>query len=74
MACQIEFFPTEKSEIECLRSDIQTVKESNDKVRKGIFARHGELARKYIELNERMQILERNICLGTATTTMTLRS
>jgi hypothetical protein len=64
ITCQLEFFPTETNEIECLKEDVKSVKESTDKVRKSIFARHGELARKYMELNERMQIIERNICAG----------
>lgn len=64
MAAQLDFFHEELTDIECLRMDVKDVKESSDKVRKSMFARHGELARKYMELHERMQILERNICLG----------
>ena len=59
---QLEFFHTEKTEIECLISDVQVVKESTDKVRKSLFARHGELARKYMELSERMQIIRKQDC------------
>lgn len=63
MPCQIEFLPVEeKSELASLREEVQHVKGSNDKVRKSMFARHGELARKYTELQERLQIIERNIC------------
>ena len=64
MACQLEFFFCEKTEIECLKGEIKLVKESNDKVRKSIYARHGELSRKYSELSDRLQIIERNICHG----------
>lgn len=64
MATQLEFFPYEKNEIDYLKEDIKIVKDSNDKVRKSIFAKHGELAKKYADLNDRLQILERNICLG----------
>jgi hypothetical protein len=39
-------------------------RESSDKVRKCIFARYGELAHKYMELHNRMDIIERNICNG----------
>ena len=68
MACQLEFFPPfEKSEMDCLKDDVKLVKESNDKVRKSMFARHGELAKKYTEIHERLQILERNICKGIVT-------
>ena len=73
MACQLEFFSSsEQSEIDCLKADVKVCKESNDKVRKSMFARHSELARKYTELHDRLQILERNICLGVVT--MSLRS
>jgi hypothetical protein len=68
MAIQLDFFQPELSEVEYLRLDVKEVKDSNDKVRKSLFAKHGDLARKYMELHERMQILERNICLGTIKT------
>lgn len=68
MAAQLDFFQAELSDVESLRLDFMSVKESGDKVRKGIFARHGELARMYMELHERMQVLERNICLGNVKT------
>jgi hypothetical protein len=68
MSAQLDFFLPDLSDIDCLRIDVETVKYSSDKVRKSIFARHGELARKYMELHERLQILERNICLGNVKT------
>ena len=49
---------TYESEIDYLKDDIHEVRQSNDKVRKSLFARHAELAKKYIELHERMQIIE----------------
>jgi hypothetical protein len=68
MVCQLEFFQHEPpSEIDCIKNEVKYVKESSDKVRKSMFARHGELARKYLELHERMQIIERNICGGAST-------
>jgi hypothetical protein len=66
MAAQLEFFSSSTmSELDYLRSDVNAVRESNEKVRKSMFARHGELARKYAELSERMHIIERNICMKT---------
>ena len=62
MAYQLDLFETEKSELDFLKAHVQDVKESTDKVRRGIYARHAELNRKYLELHERMQIIERNIC------------
>lgn len=63
MAIQLEFFE-EKTEHDCMMEEISHIRESNDKVRKSLFARHGELAKKYMELQERMTIIERNICQG----------
>jgi hypothetical protein len=62
LACQLEFFSPEKTDMDFLRDEVKEVKESSEKVRKSLFARHGDLARKYSELHERMQIIERNIC------------
>ncbi len=64
MAYQLNFFEEEKTDLEYLRDDVKEVKESNDKVRKSMFARHAELAKKYLELNDRLQIIEKNICNG----------
>lgn len=67
MAYQLQFFDEEdKTELDYIREDMKCVKESGENVRRGIFARHNELARKYCELSERMQIIERNICRGDA--------
>jgi hypothetical protein len=63
---QLELFVDRKSEIDYLKDDVKNVRQSSDKVRKSLFARHGDLARKYAELSERMEILERNICRGNA--------
>ena len=37
---------------------------SSDKVRKALFARHGELAKMYLEIHSRLEVIERNICHG----------
>jgi hypothetical protein len=62
MAYQLKFFEEEKTELEYIREDMKCVKESSEKVRRGVFARHNKLARQYVELSERLQIIERNIC------------
>jgi hypothetical protein len=64
MSTQLEFFVREKSELEIMREDMDFILDSNDKVRKSLYARHGELAKKFMELHERVRILERNICRG----------
>ncbi len=60
MLIQLEMFelPTEDR----LVLEIDNVKKQNDKVRKALFARHGELAKKYVELHSRMEIIEKGIC------------
>lgn len=80
MACQLDLFidlgreaeriESAKDEtykcdkFEDIKSEVKNVKESSEKVRKSLFAKHGTLERKYAEINERLAILERNICLG----------
>ena len=59
---QLDLFEPIPSENEMLRAELIKVKESSDKVRKSLFARHGHLQKKYDELNERMAIIERHIC------------
>lgn len=56
---QLDFFQTDE---EILNYEIRKIKESTDKVRKGIFARHNELAKMYLELSDRLTIIERNLC------------
>lgn len=58
---QLEFFETD--EVQLLKQEVMTLKNSNEKVRRALFARHGELAKNYINLVSRLEILEKNICL-----------
>jgi hypothetical protein len=62
MACQLDFFPSDEGNLDHIKIEIKNVKESTDKVRKSLFARHAELMKKYLDLSDRMQIIERNIC------------
>lgn len=57
---QLDFFQTDETVL--LRNEIKRVKESNDKIRKALFARHGELAKSYLDLAIRLEIIEKNIC------------
>ena len=60
---QLDFFKNEEeSEIEALRAEIKAVKTSSDKVRKGTYARIGELTKLTNDLQDRLRILERNVC------------
>ena len=47
-----------------LKDEVNKLSESNGKVRRSLFARHGELAKLYLEIHNRLEILERNICKG----------
>lgn len=64
MMYQLDFLEEEKDEFAYFKEELSEIRVSGDKVRKSMFARHAELARKYMELHERMQIIERNICKG----------
>lgn len=62
---QLDFFKTEQEcEIDALRSSVESVKVSTDKVRRGTYARLNELGRECIDLKSRLEIIERNICKG----------
>jgi len=56
MAIQLDLFQ-ELSEIEILRQELADVRARNENVRKGIFARHNELAKLYVELSEKLDKL-----------------
>lgn len=59
---QLDFFP--EDDLVLLRRELIKVKESNEKVRRAMFARHGELAKSYLDLLQRLTVLEKNICKG----------
>ncbi len=60
---QLDLFH-EYTEVEALQIEIKSLKKSQDKLRRALFARHGELAKKYCDLQDRMDVIERNICKG----------
>lgn len=57
---QLELF--EQDEITILRHKFNDLRDSTDRVRKGQFAKLGDLQKKYDDLLNRMEILERNLC------------
>jgi hypothetical protein len=59
---QLDFFRDEDSN--SLKEEVKRLKESNEKVRKSLFAKHGELAKNYLELLSRLEVLEKHICTG----------
>lgn len=59
---QLDFFETD--ELSSIKYEMNKLKDSNDRMRKALFARHGELAKNYMDLLSRLEIIERNICQG----------
>ena len=57
---QLDFF--EKDQITSLRNDFILVKESSDKVRRGVFARLNALEHQFNLLSQRMSYIESYIC------------
>ena len=62
---QYELFEPRLTEVEELKLELRAVRESCDKVRKSLFAKNGELAKKMVDVSSRLDVLERNICKGT---------
>jgi hypothetical protein len=60
---QLDFL--QQDEAELLKLEVARLRESNEKVRKSLYARHTSLTKNYLELAERLEILEKNICKGT---------
>lgn len=64
---QLEFFKTpEQCELETLHKAYRDLKTSTDKVRRGMYARLGELTKANDELKERLNVLEKHICCDKA--------
>jgi hypothetical protein len=64
-AIQLDFWKSqEECEIDSLRREMAALKISSDKQRKALFARNGELVKRMLELEDRLVVLERGICLG----------
>lgn len=62
---QLDLFKSpEESEMDALRKAFKDVKESTDRVRKKLFAENGKLIKQITDLTYRMEVIERNICLG----------
>lgn len=57
---QLDFW--EETEISALKARIDAVEKSKEKVRKGLYAENAALKKKVSELEERLALLERNIC------------
>jgi len=64
-AIQLDFWKSsEECEIDALRIQYAELKKSTEKVRKAMFARNGELTKRILELEDRIQYIERGLCYG----------
>ncbi len=59
---QLDFF--QDDEMSLMQHKIDKLEDSNTRMRKALFAKHGELYKNYLDLMQRFEILERAICQG----------
>ena len=60
---QYNFFETkEESEFKALENRVEQVDATCHKIRKSLFARHGEMNKRQLDLESRLEILEKYIC------------
>lgn len=57
MAVQLDLFE-ELSDVDILRKELADVKQRSENVRRGIFARHNELAKLFVELKDEVDKLK----------------
>lgn len=61
---QFDLFLPIPDEIDFVKADLKEAIELIHRVRKGQFAKIGELTKMYLDVKERLEVLERNICRG----------
>lgn len=60
---QLNFFETkEESEISAIWCEVNQIKESGNKVRKGMYARLNEVEKECKDIKSRLEIMESHIC------------
>jgi len=59
-ALQLEMFES-NDELSLMKRDNAELRKGLDNLRKGMFARHNGLDKRWIETNERLEFLERNL-------------
>jgi hypothetical protein len=64
LAIQYDLFEERPSEVEELRIAVQSYKESMDKQRKKQFALIGDITKRMMDVEGRMQAIERGLCHG----------
>jgi molybdopterin-biosynthesis enzyme MoeA-like protein len=63
---QLLFF--QESKEEKLAREVQRLKEQADKVRKGLYAKHGELMKLYLEQKHELEVLKQALCRSKVST------
>lgn len=63
MSLQFDLFEPELDEFDLLRADVKSCKDSQDKLRKGLFARHHDMSKLVIELKEEIHALRHQLVL-----------
>jgi predicted DNA-binding protein len=61
---QFDMFLPQPSEIDFIKSDLKEAVELIHRVRKGQYAKIGDIKKMQLEILERLDILERNLCRG----------
>jgi len=59
---QLDLFKPAPTEQEMLIDEIKKLRESNEKVRKKLFACHGELYKLYFDMKKDVDLIIKNIC------------
>jgi len=60
---QLDFFESpEQSEMKDMRDKIRGIHQSTEKVRKALFAKHGEVYKLVMDIDSRLQAIERGLC------------
>lgn len=59
-AIQLDMFES-NDELSMIKRENKLLRESMDNLRKGLFARHSALDKRWIDTNNRLEFLERNL-------------
>ena len=64
-AIQLDFWKSpEDCEMDALRREMASVKASSEKVRKKLFGENGRLTKRIMDLESKMEAIERGLCYG----------
>lgn len=58
---QLDLFEPPPTEIDFIKADIEETKKSLGNVRRGIFSRHNDLSKLYIELESRLTSIDKKL-------------